>query len=62
MLTESAESGGITDIDTFLGRGTPMRRVGRPEEIVNVMLLLISPGNTSMNGQAIAVDGGSSAI
>ncbi len=39
-----------------------MRRIARPEEIVNVMLLLISPGNTFMSGQAIAVDGGSSAI
>lgn len=62
MLTTAAESGGIDDVDAFLGRGTPMRRVGRPEEIVNVMLMMISPGNTFMSGQAIAVDGGSSAI
>lgn len=62
MLTSAAESSGIDDVDAFLGRGTPMRRVGRPEEIVNVMLMIISPGNTFMNGQAIAVDGGSSAI
>ncbi len=62
MLASAAETGGIDDIDAFLGRGTPMRRVGRPEEIVNVMLMMISPGNTFMNGQAIAVDGGSSAI
>jgi NAD(P)-dependent dehydrogenase (short-subunit alcohol dehydrogenase family) len=62
MLTEIGSSSGIDDINAFLGRGTPMRRVGRPEEIVNVMLMMISPGNTFMNGQAIAVDGGSSAI
>jgi len=62
LLTSAAKSGGIDDIDAFLGRGTPMRRVARPEEIVNVMLMMISPGNTFMNGQAIAVDGGSSAI
>ncbi len=62
MLKDAAESSGIDDVDAFLGRGTPMRRVGRPEEIVNVMLMIISPGNTFMNGQAIAVDGGSSAI
>jgi NAD(P)-dependent dehydrogenase (short-subunit alcohol dehydrogenase family) len=62
MLTSAAESSGIDDVDAFLGRGTPMRRIGRPEEIVNVMLMMISPGNTFMNGQAIAVDGGSSAI
>ena len=62
MVTSAAEQSGIDDIDAFLGRGTPMRRIGRPEEIVNVMLMLISPGNTFMSGQAIAVDGGSSAI
>jgi NAD(P)-dependent dehydrogenase (short-subunit alcohol dehydrogenase family) len=50
MLTEIGSSADIDDI------------VGRPEEIVNVMLMMISPGNTFMNGQAIAVDGGSSAI
>jgi NAD(P)-dependent dehydrogenase (short-subunit alcohol dehydrogenase family) len=62
MLTEIGSSADIDDINAFLGRGTPMRRVGRPDEIVNVMLMMISPGNTFMNGQAIAVDGGSSAI
>jgi len=62
MLESAAVSSGIQDVDAFLGRGTPMRRVGRPQEIVNVMLMMISPGNTFMSGQAIAVDGGSSAI
>lgn len=62
LLISAAETGGIDDIDAFLGRGTPMRRVARPEEIVNVMLMMVSPGNTFMSGQAIAVDGGSSAI
>ena len=62
MLESAAASSGIEDVDAFLGRGTPMRRVGRPQEIVNVMLMMISPGNTFMNGQTIAVDGGSSAI
>lgn len=62
LLEDAATSGGIDDPDAFFGRGTPMRRVGRPEEIVNVMLTMNSPGNTFVNGQAIAVDGGSSAI
>jgi len=62
MLQGAADSGGIEDVDAFFGRGTPMRRIGQPEEIVNVMLMLISPGNTFMTGQTIAVDGGSSAI
>lgn len=45
-----------------LARGSPMKRLGDPEEMVEVMLMLISPANSYMNGQAIAVDGGMSAI
>ena len=62
MVMDMADSSGIDDVDTFLGRGSPMRRIAEPREIVNVMLLLLSPGNTFMSGQAIAVDGGASAI
>ena len=45
-----------------LARGTPMKRLGDPEEMVEVMLMLMSPANSYMNGQAVAVDGGMSAI
>ena len=41
-----------------LAKGSPMKRLGDPQEMVNVMLLILSPGNTYMNGQTIAVDGG----
>lgn len=41
-----------------LGMGSPMKRLGEPQEIVNTMMLLLSPGNSYMNGQTIAVDGG----
>ncbi|MEC8375006.1 MAG: glucose 1-dehydrogenase [Pseudomonadota bacterium] len=41
-----------------LGMGSPMKRLGAPQEIVNTMMLLLSPGNSYMNGQTIAVDGG----
>ena len=44
-----------------LARGTPIKRLATPQEIVNTMLLMLSPGNTYMNGQTIAVDGGVSA-
>ncbi|HBC18102.1 MAG TPA: 3-oxoacyl-ACP reductase, partial [Alcanivorax sp.] len=40
----------------------PMKRLGQPEEIVTVMLMMLSPANSYMNGQAIAVDGGVSAF
>ncbi len=42
----------------ILGAGCPMKRISNIDEIVNVMVLMLSPGNTYMNGQAIAVDGG----
>ena len=41
-----------------LGMGSPMKRLGEPQEIVNAMILMLSPGNSYMNGQTIAVDGG----
>ncbi len=41
-----------------LGLGSPMKRISTVDEIVNVMLLIMSPYNTYMNGQAIALDGG----
>ena len=41
-----------------LGLGSPMKRLGEPQEIVNTMMLMLSPGNSYMNGQTIAVDGG----
>ena len=44
-----------------LAQGSPTKRLGTPQEIVNVMLLTLSPGNTYMTGQSIAIDGGVSA-
>lgn len=41
-----------------LGKGSPMKRISEIHEIVNVMVLMLSPGNTYMTGQSIAVDGG----
>lgn len=40
----------------------PMRRVADPAEVVQAMLWIVSPQNTFMTGQAIAVDGGLTAI
>jgi NAD(P)-dependent dehydrogenase (short-subunit alcohol dehydrogenase family) len=41
-----------------LSRGTPMKRLSNPQEVVNAMLLILSPGNSYMTGQTIAIDGG----
>lgn len=50
-----------TESQAQLARGTPIKRLAQPQEIVNTMLLMLSPGNSYMNGQTIAVDGGVSA-
>lgn len=58
MVTE----GHVADMQEFLANATPMKRLGRPEEVVEVMMMLCSPLNSYMTGQAIAVDGGVSAL
>lgn len=40
----------------------PMRRVARPEEVVGAMLWICHEANSFMTGQAIAVDGGLTAV
>ena len=50
------------ELNKALARGCPMKRIARVEEIVNVMVMMLSPGNTYMNGIAVPVDGGTSAI
>ena len=48
--------------ETRLSGRIPMGRVGEAGEIVTVMMMLADPENTFMTGQAVAVDGGLSAI
>ncbi len=52
----------IGDKVDALTQSSPMKRMGSPEEMVEVMLMLMSPANSFMNGQCVAVDGGMSAI
>lgn len=49
------------DKQAFLAQGSPMKRLGSPEEMVGAMLAICAPDNSYMTGQAIAVDGGVSA-
>lgn len=49
-------------LNKSLAVNSPMRRIARTEEIVNVMVLMLSPVNTYMNGSIITVDGGMTAI
>jgi NAD(P)-dependent dehydrogenase (short-subunit alcohol dehydrogenase family) len=46
----------------FLSSGCPMKRIGKVEEMVAAMLLVLSPANSFMSGQTIAVDGATTAI
>lgn len=41
-----------------LAMGSPMKRLADPQEVVNAMVLMLSPYNSYMNGQSIAIDGG----
>lgn len=42
--------------------GTPMKRLGTPEEIANVVTFMLSPYASYMTGASVYVDGGWSAI
>lgn len=52
----------IAEMQDFLAKGSPMKRLGQPEEMVQAMLMIIDPANSYLTGQAIAVDGGVSAL
>jgi len=52
----------VAEQQAMLAQGSPMKRLGTPEEIVAVMLMLCARENSYMTGQAIAVDGGLSAF
>lgn len=58
MVTQSPMAGKVEK----LAEMSPMNRMGSPEEMVNAMIGIIDPTNTYMNGLAIAVDGGVSAL
>lgn len=62
MVDEGELSENKDTVHAMLASGSPMKRLGQPEEIVTVMLMLLSPANTYMTGQSLAVDGGVSAF
>ncbi len=57
-----AGGGGTKEAEDFLTRGVPMRRLAEPEEITRSMLWICDPRNSFMTGQAVALDGGTSAM
>jgi NAD(P)-dependent dehydrogenase (short-subunit alcohol dehydrogenase family) len=57
MVTDMADE----NMQSKMSLGAPMKRLGEPKEIVAMMLMMLSPANTYMSGQCIAIDGGVSA-
>lgn len=57
MVTDMADE----NMQTKMSQGAPMKRLAEPKEIVAMMLMMLSPANTYMTGQCIAIDGGVSA-
>lgn len=49
------------EMKSFIDRRVPLRRPGRPEEIVPAVVFLASPEASYVNGTTITVDGGLSA-
>ncbi len=47
---------------THIASRIPMGRVSEPEEVVQAMLWICAPENSFMTGQAIAIDGGLTAV
>lgn len=60
-LIETPLAAGLLGDQAFMQRRlaqTPLRRVGRPEEVASVALLLASDAGAFVTGQTIVVDGG----
>ncbi|EFO31224.1 levodione reductase [Roseibium sp. TrichSKD4] len=64
MTDQLAIRHGLTEDEAArrLTKRIPMKRTIQPEEVIDAMLWMCSPGNSAMTGQAIAVDGGLTAI
>jgi len=70
QITVNCVSGGFIDTDALkvfpnydemkkeVSARTPFRRIGRPEELADVVVFLVGPKATWITGQTIVVDGG----
>lgn len=64
MVAESpsAKVNGVEAMAATLSRGCALKRLGQPQEVANAMILLLSPQNTYMTGQCVAISGGASSL
>ena len=49
---------GETEIHAMMGSRNPQKRMIQPDEVAQTVWWLCQPGSASINGQAIAIDGG----
>jgi NAD(P)-dependent dehydrogenase (short-subunit alcohol dehydrogenase family) len=61
-LLGHAEGPAREEAEKHLVRGVPMRRLGTPEEIAQVIAFAAAPENGFMTGQTLTVDGGVTAV
>lgn len=64
MVTDMQAPDGATveQVHSIFAAGSPMKRLGKPEEVVSAMVMLCSPALSYVTGQSLAVDGGVSAF
>lgn len=64
MAEVVGQRSGLTKADamTHIASRIPMGRVSTPNEVVQAMLWMTAPENSFMTGQAIAIDGGLTAV
>lgn len=58
IRTEGTDSSYSGDAPTRRAQSVPLRRIGEPSDIANVVSFLVSPQAGYISGQVIAVDGG----
>jgi NAD(P)-dependent dehydrogenase (short-subunit alcohol dehydrogenase family) len=62
FLLYDEKTGALTPRGSTIIDHTPMKRFGKPEDLIGALLWLLSPGAQFVTGAVIAVDGGFSAF
>ena len=57
-FTDTEASRGIADVDKYDTSRTPLKRLGKPEDLTGTALFLASPESDFITGQTLLVDGG----